>query len=85
MRKPQVIPDEDHEVVYERVAAVDVAKKDGVVCLRQPHPSRAGQRQSVVWTVTDLPRAFRTADLRLIHAAICCSRYSLWTCCGVRY
>jgi predicted ATPase len=33
----------------------------------------------------DLPRAFRTADLRLIHAAICCSRYSLWTCCGLRY
>ena len=24
----------------------------------------------------DLPRAFQTADLRLIHAAICCSRYS---------
>jgi hypothetical protein len=35
--------------------------------------------------VADLPRAFRTADLRLIHAAICCSRYSLWTCRGVRY
>ena len=35
--------------------------------------------------VRDLPRAFRTADLRLIHAAICCSRYSSWTCCGVRY
>ena len=35
--------------------------------------------------ISDLPRAFRTADLRLIHAAICCSRYSLWTCCGVRY
>jgi len=35
--------------------------------------------------MTDLPRAFRTADLRLIHAAICCSRYSSWTCCGVRY
>jgi hypothetical protein len=34
---------------------------------------------------SDLPRAFRTADLRLIHAAICCSRYSSWTCCGVRY
>ena len=33
----------------------------------------------------DLPRAFRTADLWLIHAAICCSRYSSWTCCGVRY
>ena len=33
----------------------------------------------------DLPRAFRTADLWLIHAADCCSRYSLCTCCGVRY
>ena len=32
-----------------------------------------------------LPRAFRTADLWLIHAANCCSRYSSWTCCGVRY
>jgi hypothetical protein len=33
----------------------------------------------------DLPRAFRTADLWLIHAAGCCSRYSSWTCCGLRY
>ena len=33
----------------------------------------------------DLPRAFRTADLWLIHAADCCSRYSSWTCRGVRY
>jgi hypothetical protein len=35
--------------------------------------------------LNDLPRAFRTADLWLIHAADCCSRYSSWTCCGVRY
>ena len=33
----------------------------------------------------DLPRDFRTADLWLIHAADCRSRYSLRTCCGVRY
>ena len=33
----------------------------------------------------DLPRAFRTAYLWLIHAADCRSRYSLRTCCGVRY
>jgi hypothetical protein len=33
----------------------------------------------------DLPRAFRTAYSWLIHAADCCSRYSSWTCCGVRY
>ncbi len=43
MRKPQVIPDEDHEVVYERVAAVDVAKAAGVVCMRTPDPSRPGR------------------------------------------
>jgi transposase len=49
--KPQVIDDEEHERVYERVAAVDVAKKDGMVCVRGPHPSRPGQRQSTVWTV----------------------------------
>ena len=35
--------------------------------------------------VSDLARVFRTADLRLIHAADCCSMYSSWTCCGVRY
>jgi two-component system, NarL family, sensor histidine kinase DesK len=38
-----------------------------------------------VSVLIDLPRAFRTADLWLIHAADCCSRYSSWTCCGVRY
>jgi transposase len=49
--KPQVIDDEEHEQVYERVAAVDVAKDSGMVCTRTPHPSRAGARQSAVWTV----------------------------------
>jgi transposase len=50
--KPQVIDDEEHERVLEKVAAIDVAKKDGMVCVRGPHPSRPGQRQSRVWTVT---------------------------------
>jgi transposase len=50
--KRQVIDDPLHERVHERVAAVDVAKKDGMVCVRLPHPARPGQRQSVVWTVT---------------------------------
>ena len=49
--KPQVIDDEQHERVYERVAAVDVAKDSGMVCTRTPHPSRPGARQSTVWTV----------------------------------
>jgi hypothetical protein len=41
--------------------------------------------QGVLNGRSDLPRAFRTADLWLIHAANCCSTYSSWTCCGVRY
>ena len=49
--RPQVIDDEQHERVYERVAAVDVAKDSGMVCTRMPHPSRPGARQSTVWTV----------------------------------
>ena len=51
MSRPQVIDDEEHERVHERVAAVDVAKDAGVVCTRTPHPSRPGARRSTVWTV----------------------------------
>ena len=51
MSKPQVIDDEEHERVHERVAAVDVANDSGMVCTRLPHPSRPGARQSTVWTV----------------------------------
>ena len=52
MSKPQVIDDREQERVHERVAAIDVAKRDGMVCMRLPHPSRPRQRRSVVWTVT---------------------------------
>ena len=48
---PQVIDDEEHERVHERVAAAGVAKDTGVVCIRIPHPSRPGARRSTVWTV----------------------------------
>ena len=51
MSKPQVIGDQERERVFEKVAAVDVAKAAGVVCVRGPHPSRPGARASTVWTV----------------------------------
>jgi transposase len=51
MREPQEIEDEEHEQVWERVAAVDVAKASGMVCTRVPHPSRPGRRVSRVWEV----------------------------------
>ena len=51
MEQPQEVEDEEHERVYQRVAAVDVAKDAGVVCTRMPHRSRPGARQSAIWTV----------------------------------
>jgi hypothetical protein len=49
--RPQVIDDTEHERIYERVAAIDVAKDTGMVCTRTPHPSRPGARRSTIWTV----------------------------------
>jgi transposase len=46
--KPQVVDDEEHDRVFERVTAVDVAKAAGMVCTRVPHPSRPGTRRSTV-------------------------------------
>jgi hypothetical protein len=48
---PVEIDDEEHEQVLERVAAIDVAKKNGMVCTRLPHPSKPGRRVSKVWEV----------------------------------
>jgi transposase len=55
--KPRVVPDEDHEVVYERVAAVDVAKASGVVCVRAPDPARPGRFTSQLWDNVPATRA----------------------------
>ena len=33
---PEEIPDAEHELVIERVAAIDVAKAAGKVCVRLP-------------------------------------------------
>jgi transposase len=49
--RPQVIDDQEHERIHDKVAAIDVAKDCGVVCTRIPHPSRPGIRQSRIWTV----------------------------------
>lgn len=58
MLGPQEIPDAEHELVLERVAAIDVAKAFGKVCVRTPQGNR---RVSKVWdaeattgTVTEL-------------------------------
>jgi len=65
VNRPQVIDDEEHERVHERVAAVDVAKDSGMVCTRTPHPSRPGARRSTVWTVKARMGAVRTLGRQL--------------------
>jgi transposase len=42
---------EEYEQIVERVAAIDVAKASGEVCVRVPHASVAGRRVTRVWTV----------------------------------
>ena len=65
MSRPQVIDDEEHERVHDRVAAIDVAKDTGMVCTRTPHPSRPGARRSTVWTVKARMNAIRALGRQL--------------------
>jgi transposase len=63
--RPQVIDDQEHERVHDRVAAIDVAKDSGMVCTRTPHPSRPGARRSTVWTVRARMGAVRALGRQL--------------------
>jgi transposase len=44
------VTDQAAELV-ERVAAIDIAKASGMVCMRLPRPSREGRRTQEVWNV----------------------------------
>ncbi len=70
MRKPQVIDDQEHERVFDKVAAIDVAKVSGMVCTRIPHPGRPGARQSTVWEVPATMNAVRALAARLVQQGI---------------
>jgi transposase len=65
VNRPQVIDDQEHERVHDRVAAIDVAKDTGMVCTRTPHPSQPGARRSTVWTVKARMKAIRTLGRQL--------------------
>src|SRR6185437_4903934 len=51
VEQPQEVEDEEHERVWQRVAAVDVAKTSGVVCTRVPGDGPDGRRRMHVWSV----------------------------------
>lgn len=52
----QVSVDSLEEQILARVAAIDVGKDAGVVCMRTPHPGQPGKRVSTVWTVSSRTR-----------------------------
>jgi transposase len=51
VEQPREVHDEEHERVWERVAAIDVAKGSGVVATRVPDEDRPGRRRTHVHTV----------------------------------
>jgi transposase len=63
-----VIPDAEHELVIERVAAVDVAKAAGKVCVRLP--GKAGRRFSRVWDVPARTGAITDLGEQLVESCI---------------
>ncbi len=74
MREPEEIPAEDYQQVLERVAAVDVAKASGMVCIRVPHPDLSGKRQNLVWEV-----AAMTNDVLELAEHLVCERIEKFT------
>jgi transposase len=75
MNEPEEIPDADHEQLTERVAAIDVAKEFGKVCVRVPDPARPGRRISRVFdtdatTNAVLALACRLTDLDIEKVTI---------------
>ena len=70
MSRPQVIDDREHERIYDKVAAVDVAKDSGMVCTRTPHPSRPGARRSTIWTAQARKNAIAVLGRKLARDGI---------------
>lgn len=67
----QEIPDEEHELVLERVCAIDVAKASGMVCVRLPRAGgRPGSRVSRVWEVPATTRAVMELAVQLVELGI---------------
>jgi len=68
-QEPEEIPDEDHERVFDRVAAVDVAKESGMVCTRLPAGSGV-RRTSRVWQVPATSNAIGDLADQLVQLGI---------------
>ena len=69
MQRPQpVAVADEHDVILDRVAAVDVGKAAGKVCLRVPDLDDARKRKTLIWDVAAMTRAIsELADLLVAH------------------
>jgi transposase len=67
--EPEEIPDDDHELVIERVAAIDVAKASGKVCVRAEKDA-AGRRSSRVWDVAATTGAITELASQLVEQGV---------------
>jgi transposase len=71
VQKVQEIPDEEYELVLERVCAIDVAKASGMVCTRLPRKGgKPGSRVSRVWEVPATTRAVMDLAAQLVELQI---------------
>jgi len=70
-QQPEEIPDADHELVIERVCAIDVAKASGAVCVRLPDSAKPARRRvSRVWQVPATTRAVTDLATQLVAEGI---------------
>ena len=74
------------QVIYERAAAVDVAKASGVVCLRTPDPQRPGRFASRVWhdvsatraRITELGRELLSHQVQMVTLESTSDYWRIW-------
>jgi transposase len=66
---PVEVDSTDEEIVA-RVAAIDVAKDSGVVCVRAPRPAAPGKRATRVWTVPSRTNAIMALAGELVEQGV---------------
>jgi transposase len=85
VEQPQEVEDEAYERVWQRVAAVDVAKASGVVCTRVPGDGPDGRRKMHVWSVqatlgavTELGDHLRSEGIEVVTLGSTSDYWRIW-------
>jgi transposase len=82
--KPQIIEDDEHQRVFDRVAAVDVAKASGMVCVRlpgrdgRPRVSKVWEVAAVVGAVTGLGRQLVKDKIQMVTLEATSDYWRIW-------